>query len=755
MNKNNQFVKKIISLVMVLAVLLPLLAFPVSAVNPQKKSLIDRGQLIPDNEEADVNMLMMSPDFVVEAILVTSALEQMPSREELKKDTENLINTFQYGLIDGEKIGSVFLYVNRVPSTGKVQMAVVPTMKQEANYTNYQVDFMERTLQEVYEKAPDIDILIYNFMSLLKVYYYPVINEMGANFFTDDVIQAASEEIVAWRKKYQQNIVLLLNHGFPDGLYDKYADDYFISQGYGIGENNSGVFLIFDDKTGRFDIRFYGTANKGFTQEQLQGLVDEIALKLEGYDVLAIVHIIERFLEPNESIPLVNLDANPNPEEHVDNPELEFPEFRPAFYVVNNQNVLSPEDEELLGLNASAFRFAAQANFVTIVFHPEEMTKDEMQTAVESMYEKWYGEEDGIAVFFDQMSKEIVYHTVGSMKELYDKNKEEVDNLLSVLKELTKENDFSAEDIVFYQQSLMELLYTLYAEQQDMAHFIDESGVFTNLQFTDSVNLLKGKSPYVAVYNKSDYTGYETLDDWLANYQEVLNAAGFKEERVIMAVQFDKDEFALSYSGDNESIRNIVENELKPSVQKEVEANEVIGGIDAFYDLAAEKLAGVSGLNNENSTNEGDAILADLETELKEKANEFKKIVMIVIIALVVILVFFVILIVFAVRASKKKKQNQAAMQYQANPMYPQNQYDNNAYGQSGAGYGQGYDNSGFNQGNMNYDQGTGYGQGYDNSGFAQGNVNNDQGAAYNQGFQPDGFGYSDGFGQEKKNDME
>lgn len=309
MNRGYKREMRLAAVLLVLTMLLPLVRFPVNATQVGGSHVVDLDNILPEEEKAVLNQILFdhnSGQGYTEAVMVVESVEKDMTAESLEFLISKVASMFGFGAMEGKQPGSLYLYINRRAS-GDLELQVIATDRLKDHFTNYQIDYLNAELNRFVTSQRDFKEILKFFLNLKSIYTYPVINEMGEESISLDVLRKAAEEIKAWRGKYQQAIVILLNKRFGDGLYEKYREDYFMSQGYGEGEKRSGIFLIYDQSLNRFDVSFYGDTSRNFDRQQLDLLKNELSKHLESLDILEVVYSIERFLTPQETIPMVTL----------------------------------------------------------------------------------------------------------------------------------------------------------------------------------------------------------------------------------------------------------------------------------------------------------------------------------------------------------------------------------------------------------------------------------------------------------------
>ncbi|RRD94415.1 hypothetical protein EII17_07930 [Clostridiales bacterium COT073_COT-073] len=636
--------QKSFSLCFSLILVLTLFSMPVRGTTLESNYVIDKGNWLEDRLEGSLNQWLAN-NAETETIIVTLAENALPAPEALIQEALNLTQEQGYGLYEGELYGSLFLFINKA-SDGKVMTAVVPTYREQMNYTNYQTAHMVRTLDASYEESGSFELLIYDFIDLSRTYFYPVINELGPEQISFDIIAAASQEIAAWREVYSQNIVLLLNPGFPAGLYELYVDDYFISQGYGVGEQKSGVFLIYDDTADKFDLRFYGLSAKQYEQEALDGLLTDIKVKLEGMDVLGIVYAIEKFVEPYAKVPMAQTNTGDS-------------DYQPTSdYVDNRQAVLTDDQVRLLEKQAMDFDQKYNEKLLTLVYHPEEMTEDDMKEALNVFYGNLMGQVPGMAFFFDQMGERLVMYSTGATEDYLKENEKYFTPVFSSLEKQLKKDGFSGENIIRYQLSLLDFYTTLKAMEAGEEYLmIDEPLTFIGFDFSSQVNNIKKAGLEPIIISKNSLENYANAADWLKQYQKVMKAAGLDENKLVLALFEENNEAEVAYFGQDKEIAKLVNESILSKVKADFTANGPEAAAKTFFQLSEDKLISASGQGDlkkdQPKAQDSAADNKDGKTDPAKKGNNNQWIIIIA--AVAVVLIILIIILALAGKSKKKK----------------------------------------------------------------------------------------------------
>ena len=111
------------------------------------------------------------------------------------------------------------------------------------------------------------------------------------NFVVDDANLLSSQEetklridLENFKNEYNMDAVIVTSNDLDGKSQMDYADDYFDYNGYGVGEDKSGLLLLIDMDDRKVWISTSGEAIKYFTDSRIQNIVDDITTQLKNAD---------------------------------------------------------------------------------------------------------------------------------------------------------------------------------------------------------------------------------------------------------------------------------------------------------------------------------------------------------------------------------------------------------------------------------------------------------------------------------------
>lgn len=111
------------------------------------------------------------------------------------------------------------------------------------------------------------------------------------NFVVDDANLLSSQEetklridLENFKNEYNMDAVIVTSNNLNGKSQQDYADDYFDYNGYGVGEDKSGLLLLIDMDDRKVWISTSGEAIKYFTDSRIQNIVDDITTQLKNAD---------------------------------------------------------------------------------------------------------------------------------------------------------------------------------------------------------------------------------------------------------------------------------------------------------------------------------------------------------------------------------------------------------------------------------------------------------------------------------------
>lgn len=124
---------------------------------------------------------------------------------------------------------------------------------------------------------PCISILIFilSFNLIVKANVNPVVDD--AKLLSQDEVQKLREDIEKFRDKYNMDAVIVTSKDLEGKSTMDYADDYYDYNGYGLGDNKSGILLLIDMNDRKIWISTSGDAIEYFTDNRIDSIISDIS----------------------------------------------------------------------------------------------------------------------------------------------------------------------------------------------------------------------------------------------------------------------------------------------------------------------------------------------------------------------------------------------------------------------------------------------------------------------------------------------
>ena len=642
LKEKQRSVKSCIGLVLAFVLLLSLVKIPVLAAR-DSKFIIDPANVLTDEEYQAIDEVLTDMQEETEIVTVFLTGETLFAPEQLEQMAADLTAKNGYKAINEEEGGSVFLFVNK-SSGGVVTTAVVPTGREAYNYTGYQTAYMVKVLEGYYRENPSMEMLIDQFINLVRIYYYPVINELSDGSIVD--VGEASKEIAAWREYANQDILILLNDSLNAAEFNQYADDYFLSQGYGIGEEQSGTFVLYSPNLGQLAVNFYGEAYKDYPQADMDNLADELLGILErNNDVLEVVYQIERFIDPEADIPLA--------EGAIDKAEQ-------AMFINDRWEIL--EDKQAGHLEALSFHYMDQFSeklYQTIILPDGEnnLTEADLKEWAQNEFE-YHDVEDGMLTLFDAQAQKVVWYAAGSTESFWKKNAKMIEPVQKALEKELKQSGYDADAIFNYQAGMLELLTYLRQRETNEPNILDTAYAFINDKLPKQIQELEKAGLTPVLISQNHISAYADGKAYLKWYKDLMKKAGLADNMLVFLYQSETEELDLMYFG-QEEVAAAVFDKMKPEIMDFFLANSADATAEEFLSQLKTKVVPVmkNESSSENKPDKKDTSAKDEKNNQKdgkEPAKSSGNNMLIIIVAGVIILL--VLLIVIALVAGRKKK---------------------------------------------------------------------------------------------------
>ena len=120
-----------------------------------------------------------------------------------------------------------------------------------------------------------IVIFILSFNLIVKANVNPVVDD--AKLLSQDEAQKLREDIENFREKYNMDAVIVTSKDLEGKSTMDYADDYYDYNGYGLGDNKSGILLLIDINDRKILISTSGDAIEYFTDNRIDSIISDIS----------------------------------------------------------------------------------------------------------------------------------------------------------------------------------------------------------------------------------------------------------------------------------------------------------------------------------------------------------------------------------------------------------------------------------------------------------------------------------------------
>ena len=120
-----------------------------------------------------------------------------------------------------------------------------------------------------------IVIFILSFNLIVKAHVNPVVDD--AKLLSQDEAQKLREDIENFREKYNMDAVIVTSKDLEGKSTMDYADDYYDYNGYGLGDNKSGILLLIDMNDRKIWISTSGDAIEYFTDNRIESIISDIS----------------------------------------------------------------------------------------------------------------------------------------------------------------------------------------------------------------------------------------------------------------------------------------------------------------------------------------------------------------------------------------------------------------------------------------------------------------------------------------------
>ncbi|WP_133015534.1 TPM domain-containing protein [Clostridium cuniculi] len=129
---------------------------------------------------------------------------------------------------------------------------------------------------------PCISVLIFilSFSFIVKANVNPVVDE--AKLLSQDERDKLREDIEKFRESYNIDAVIVTTNDLQGKNTMDYADDYYDYNGYGLGDNKSGILLLIDMNDRKIWISTSGDAIEYFTDNRIDSIISDISKYLRN-----------------------------------------------------------------------------------------------------------------------------------------------------------------------------------------------------------------------------------------------------------------------------------------------------------------------------------------------------------------------------------------------------------------------------------------------------------------------------------------
>ena len=125
-------------------------------------------------------------------------------------------------------------------------------------------------------------VLLLSFVTIVSADINSVVDY--ANLLSSEEEQQLRGDLASFKEKYNMDTVIVTSNDLGGKSQIDYADDYFDYNGYGVGEDKSGVLLLIDMDDRKVWISTSGEAIKYFTDSRIDNIVDDVTAQLKNAD---------------------------------------------------------------------------------------------------------------------------------------------------------------------------------------------------------------------------------------------------------------------------------------------------------------------------------------------------------------------------------------------------------------------------------------------------------------------------------------
>lgn len=278
----------------------------------EKTYLYDKGNHLSAEQKAELNELAQNAAKISfkEMILVYSEEPSLPAEDRMIDEIIALSEQNDYGRLKGNLAPTLFLFVNQ-DEKGHFTTYVNSKFSAEYGEKNYIHVDMQMRIEEELNFSKDIQKAFQMANDLDLDYLYPVVTDVSKELISKEAIHNASYELTEWEVQKNQRIAVLWKSHLKEELTEDYLDNFYDAALY--RRDRDGVFVLCSDEAKYLEIRFYGNLQNKYTDEDIKELKTTLNQHREKHELEEMIHSLERFLDPKESVPLVKRDFEESP----------------------------------------------------------------------------------------------------------------------------------------------------------------------------------------------------------------------------------------------------------------------------------------------------------------------------------------------------------------------------------------------------------------------------------------------------------
>ncbi|MDO4764804.1 MAG: hypothetical protein Q4A29_01990 [Eubacteriales bacterium] len=282
------------------------------AQQDEKAYIYDRGNHLSPEQKAELNELAQNAAKISfkEMILVYSEEPSLPAEDMMIDEIIALSEQNDYGRLKGNLAPTLFLFVNQ-DEKGHFTTYVNSKFSAEYGEKNYIHVDMQMRIEEELNFSKDIQKAFQMAIDLDLDYLYPVVTDVSKELISKAAIHNASYELTEWEVQKNQRIAVLWKSHLKEELTEDYLDNFYDAALY--RRDRDGVFILCSDEAKYLEIRFYGNLQNKYTDEDIKELKATLNQHREKHELEEMIHSLERFLDPKESVPLVKRDFEEPP----------------------------------------------------------------------------------------------------------------------------------------------------------------------------------------------------------------------------------------------------------------------------------------------------------------------------------------------------------------------------------------------------------------------------------------------------------